>query len=111
MKALLSILAIILITGCSSTRIEHLDSLAFIKQVKEINQMNSAYKTTYIGDTASRIYLEYYTAISSTGNGKTIVYWTEKKNLSQKQIIEIMKNKDNKVTTLDQNSAPRKSGK
>jgi len=92
MKNILSIFILVLFsTGCLSTQIKHLDSSDFIKQVNEINKMNSAHKTTYIGSTTSRIYLEYYTAISSTGKGKTIIFWTEKKNLSKKQISEIIK--------------------
>ena len=68
--------------------------------------MNSAYNTSYIGSTASRIYLVYYTALNSTGNGKTIIYWTEKKNLSKRQISEIIKNKDYKISQLNHLSDP-----
>jgi len=88
-KTLVLPFVIFLLSGCSNTQIEHLESAAFLKQAQKIKQMNSAHKTTYIGSTASRVYLEHYTVISSTGEGKTIVYWTERKNLSDRQLDAI----------------------
>jgi hypothetical protein len=38
--------------------------------------MNSATATRYIGHTQERVYLEYFSALTS-GNDKTTVYWTE----------------------------------
>ena len=99
MKRLLLTLALLLIvTGCSTTQVKHLDAKDFIRQSDEINKLNSAYNTCYIGDTPTRIYLEYYSAITSTGKGKTIIYWTEKKNLSRDQIQKL---KDNKISSTD----------
>ena len=79
------LLSLICLTGCGSTQIRHLDAEAFLRQSQEIEGLNSAYKTTYVGKSHSRVYLEYYTGITLSGNGKTIVYWTESDNVSDAQ--------------------------
>ena len=89
---LMHIIVLFFIIGCSNTQIKHLNATSFINQAQEIEQMNSAYKTSYIGKTDSRIYLEYYTGVTSTGKGKTIIYWTELENLSDDQ-LKIIGNK------------------
>ena len=90
MKKLILILTLSILSGCAGTRIKHLNSSEFQKQAEVIEKLNSANKTIYIGKSDSRIYLEYYTAITSFGKGKTIVYWTELSNLSESQIKRIM---------------------
>lgn len=90
MRRIVAILFLSLLFGCSSPQIKHLNTQEFIKQAATIEQMNSAYKTTYIGQTDSKIYLEYYTAITSFGKGGTTVYWTELSKLSESQIRYIL---------------------
>jgi len=82
---------ILFFLGCSNTQTEYIETVEFMKQVQEIEEMNSAYKTTYIGSTDSRVYLEYYTAITSMRKGKTIIYWTKLKDLSEEQLKKITK--------------------
>ena len=90
MKKLIFILSLSMLSGCAGTQIKYLNSSEFQKRAEVIEKLNSASKTIYIGKSDSRIYLEYYTAITSFGKGKTIVYWTELSNLSESQIKRIM---------------------
>ena len=90
MKKLILILSLSILSGCAGTQIKHLNSSEFQKQTELIEKLNSATKTICIGKSDSRIYLVYYTAITSFGKGKTIVYWTELSNLSESQIKRIM---------------------
>ncbi|MDD2366070.1 MAG: hypothetical protein PHN84_07895 [Desulfuromonadaceae bacterium] len=73
---LLPLLTLFFISGCGTT-IKHLSPEEFITQAKQINGMNSATWTTYIGVTASRVYLEYGDAFGLNSKTRTIVYWTE----------------------------------
>ena len=77
--------SLVFLMGCASTQIKHLDAEAFLRQSQGVEGLNSAYKTTYVGRTHSRVYLEYYTGITWLGKGKTIVYWTELENVSEAQ--------------------------
>ena len=90
MKKLLFTISIWLFISCSSTSISHLSTEEFITHVNDMDRMNSAYWTSYIGETDNRIYLEYGTMISSFSKTRTIVYWTEKDKIP-KQIIEKLK--------------------
>lgn len=90
MKNLILILCLSVLSGCAGTQIKHLSSSEFQKKAEVIEKISSVKKTIYVGKSDSRIYLEYYTAITSFGKGKTIVYWTELSNLSGSQIKRIM---------------------
>ena len=77
------------IISYSTTQNRYLKPEKFMSQLQEIKQMNSAYKTTYIGSSDSRVYLEYYTAITLIGKGKTVIYWTKIEDLSSEQLKQI----------------------
>ncbi len=87
-KHIISIFAVMLtfsmglfVSGCASIKIKHLSANDFLAQAKQIEAMNSASWTTYIGASATRAYLEYGDVFGSTAKSRTIVYWTELEGL------------------------------
>jgi hypothetical protein len=69
------------VSGCANTKIKHLSANDFLAQAKQIEAMNSASWTTYIGASATRAYLEYGDVFGSNSKSRTIVYWTELEGL------------------------------
>jgi hypothetical protein len=69
--------AVLLLAGCASTQIKHLDADEFVDNAKAIEQVNSAMWTTYIGASHGRAYLEYQDMLTLSGKPKTVVFWTE----------------------------------
>lgn len=76
-----ALLIALLAGGCASTRIKHLPPKEFLAQAQQIEAMNSATWTTYIGASATRAYLEYGDVIGFVSKSRTIVYWTELEGL------------------------------
>ena len=70
-------LGVLLLAGCTSTRIRHVDADEFVESAKVIEQMNSAMWMTYVGTSGSRAYLEFQDMLTLTGKPKTVVIWTE----------------------------------
>lgn len=66
-----------LLSGCASTRIEHLSADRFIQKVEQAKQINSASWISYVGCSHDRAYLEYGDTFYSGPEPRTIVYWTE----------------------------------
>lgn len=85
MKMIKTVIAVVtllvILLGCSGTSIKHVSAEDFLKKAKQIEQMNSATWTTYIGSTENRAYLEYADVIAIGQKKRTIVYWTEIDNL------------------------------
>jgi hypothetical protein len=67
----------IFLSGCAGTNIKHVSANEFLEMAKQIEQMNSATWTTYIGSSETRAYLEYGDMLAVGQNTRTIVYWTE----------------------------------
>jgi uncharacterized protein YceK len=80
----------ILLSGCASTRMKHLDAQEFVERAKVIEQMNSAMWMTYVGSSHSRAYLEFQDMLTLSGNPATVVYWTELDGLP-KQLADQLK--------------------
>ena len=62
------------ISGCSN--LSQVSGSDFLEQAKHIGALESAQSTTYIGASASRAYLERWTAVSFYSHGTTTVIWT-----------------------------------
>lgn len=78
LKILIAVVTFIfLLPGCSGTSIIHVSANEFLKKANQIEQMNSATWTTYIGSSETRAYLEYADVIAIGERTRTIVYWTE----------------------------------
>lgn len=80
----------ILLSGCASTRMKHLDAQDFIERAKVIEQMNSAMWMTYVGSSHNRAYLEFQDMLTLSGKPATVVYWTELDGLP-KQLADQLK--------------------
>jgi hypothetical protein len=70
----------LILAGCGGTHIKHLNAKEFIARGAP-ERRGSADWTTYIGSTSSRVYLEYGTVVTLFSHLRTVVYWTELKNL------------------------------
>ncbi len=80
----------LLFTGCAATHVKELSAVDFVKQAGEINEVNGAHWTRYVGRTQGRVYLEYQHS-SLIGDGvRTTVYWTNLPELP-KEIAENIK--------------------
>jgi len=77
----------------------HLNAKGFLSAGNNIENVNSATLTQYIGHSRDRVYLEFFSAITSTGH-KTIVYWTEIDNLPDSIKTIILENKNPWVPLL-----------
>lgn len=80
----------ILLSGCASTRIKHVNAQEFVERAKVIEQMNSAMWMTYVGSSHSRAYLEFQDMLTLSGKPATVVYWTELDGLP-KQLADQLK--------------------
>jgi len=76
-----AIAAAFVLTGCASTRIQHLGAKEFIESAEMIEQMNSAMWMTYVGSSQGRAYLEYQDMLTIGDAPKTVLYWTELESL------------------------------
>ena len=83
LAVLAGISAGVILVGCASTRIKHLESVQFIERANVIEQMNSAMWMTYVGSSHGRAYLEYQDMLTVSGKPATVVYWTELEGLPQ----------------------------
>lgn len=75
--ALLVFSPLFLTFGCAGTTMKQVSANDFLARAKRIEAMNSASWTTYIGASATRVYLEYGDMLGSSSKPRTIVYWTE----------------------------------
>ena len=88
--AILGILSLFL-SGCSNTRIKHVDAEAFLKHAELMKGMNSVLSATYIGSTHNRVYLEHGNYITFIRKAPiTTIYWTEIDSLP-KEVSEKIK--------------------
>ena len=77
----------IILTGCTSTRIEQISGADFVVQAKRMEQISSFHSTIYIGSSNQRAYLEFrrpsllYNIIGK--RTRTTVYWTELSELPE----------------------------
>ncbi|MDB4407501.1 hypothetical protein N9019_01930 [Akkermansiaceae bacterium] len=77
----------IILTGCTSTRIEQISGADFVVQAKRMEQISSFHSTIYIGSSKQRAYLEFgrptllYNIIGK--RTRTTVYWTELSELPE----------------------------
>lgn len=71
-----SLVAAVLLAGCASSRMRRLSGSDFVNQAGQIEQINSAHWTTYIGCSAQRAYLEFGYPACIGGGARTVVYWT-----------------------------------
>ena len=78
---LIFVLIAVVGTGCAGTRTQHLSANDFIRQAEQIEQLNSACWTKYIGCSWSRAYLEYGDVITLGKRSRTVVLWTELEGL------------------------------
>ena len=80
MKTIILILGIItlFLTGCSSTKVIHVDAEEFLQHAEVIKGMHSAASATYIGSTHDRAYIEFENYITFIRKAPvTYIYWTE----------------------------------
>lgn len=92
------VIMVLLLVSCSS--IVYVDSKDFIQIGSRIGQINSATFTQYIGHSRDRAYIEDFSAIRF-GKNKTVVYWTELKELPDSIRSIIAKNKNPWVLWLE----------
>ena len=83
----LAVIIGIILTGCTSTRIEQISCADFVVQAKRMEQISSFHSTIYIGSSKQRAYLEFgrpsllYNIIGK--RTRTTVYWTELSELPE----------------------------
>ena len=104
MKFILLIILTFTFSSCSNTSLQYLDAKEFIKKC-EIDSRKTA-TSSYIGMSNNRIYIEYQYFIKSKA---TIVYWTELKNLSDKEIEKIKSYRKENITASIKQSIPFKN--
>lgn len=104
MKFILLIFLTFTFSSCSNTSLQYLDAKEFIKKC-EIDSRKTA-TSSYIGMSNNRIYIEYQYFIKSKA---TIVYWTELKNLSDKEIEKIQSYRKENITASIKQSIPFKN--
>ncbi len=95
----------VFVGACS--RIEHLSSQAFLKQAKQIENMNSATQTVYLGRSQERVYLETWSAYRFL-KPKRIVYWTFLSDLPDEIAAKIRKGKNPWTPWEDQTEGNRR---
>jgi hypothetical protein len=101
------LISMIFLPGCGGTRIEHVSAPEFLEHAKQIEQMNSATWTTYIGSSQTRAYLEYGDVLASGGKSRTIVYWTELEKLPEDVSKELKAGKSPWVPWQEQGAKPK----
>lgn len=101
--------SIIFLPGCRGTRIKHVSTKEFLELARQIERMNRATWTTYVGSSQTRAYLEYGDVLPSGGRSRTIVYWTELAKLPEDVAKELKAGKSPWVPWLEQGSKPKDS--
>ncbi len=109
MKFILLIFLTLTFSSCSNTSLQYLDAKEFIKKCEKIEDLNSAIRYSYVGTGNSRIYLEFEDYITSSSSPKTIIYWTELKNLSDKEREKIKSYRKENITASIKQSIPFKN--
>lgn len=94
MKTKMSIIMLgflgLFLTGCSSTKIKHVDGETFLKHAELMTEMNSALSATYIGSTHNRVYLQYENYITFVRKAPvTTIYWTDIDSLPKEVSMKI----------------------
>ena len=68
----------LLLSGCSSTEVVHIDAEQFLECAEVMDGRHSALSATYIGSTYNKAYLEFHTHITFfRRTPATYIYWTE----------------------------------
>ena len=68
--------ATVLLSGCASTKMRRVSGDDFMARAGQIEQINSAHWTTYIGSSGKRAYLEFGYPAYIGGGVRTVVFWT-----------------------------------
>ena len=90
MKLFLSIILLAVFTGCSSTKIHHLNSEEFLNQAELTDGLCSSVGVQYIGASHNRVYLETYTfSLNPFRDSITIIHWTELEGLPLEIVEQI----------------------